>query len=128
MKLSRVVIILAIVLIFQRSEPIEVKKKIEQTKKGKAGTEIKIMLTVSNKTDRDVKSVKVKDLIPKIAVPIGFEIVKPKAKKSKEGITLIWNIGTLKPYEERIFGYSIKLGFGVIGHFDLPKPTTEYKL
>ncbi|MBR9680226.1 MAG: hypothetical protein GOU98_00180 [Candidatus Altiarchaeota archaeon] len=120
-----VLVIIAILLMLQRPEAVEVKKSFEQTK-GHEKAGIKVTLTLINSSDETVEGVVVEDLVPGIARVKKAFIVKPKAKKERAGTNLIWDIGKLAPGEERILSYEAELSFGIIGKLELPKPKVNW--
>ena len=120
-----VLVIIAILLMLQRPEAVEIKKSFKLTK-GHEKAGIKVELTLINSSDEAVEGVVVEDLVPGIARVKKAFIVKPKAKKQKAGTNLIWEIGKLAPGEERILSYEAELSFGIIGKLELPKPTVNW--
>ncbi|MBR9681283.1 MAG: hypothetical protein GOV00_00605 [Candidatus Altiarchaeota archaeon] len=121
-------IVLAGVLILQKPEPISTIKKIEETREVDGKTVIKVLIKIVNRSDKSAEDVMVEDVVPGIAVPSKFQVIKPKAKKTKAGFVLTWNLGRMEPYEERLFGYEMILGFGLIGELKLPQPKVSAKL
>ncbi len=121
-------IVLAVVLVLQKPEPISASKKMEEIKEVDGNTVIKVIIKVVNRSDKSAEDVVVEDTVPGIAAPTKFQVVKPKAKKSKKGIVLSWKLGRMEPYEERLFGYEMVLGFGLIGDLKLPQPRVSAKL
>jgi|GEM_PF-2098740 len=123
-----VLVVLALVLILQKPEPISISKRMEQVYEQEGSTVVKILIKIVNRSDKSAEDVVVEDLVPGIAMPSKFNVIKPKAKKIKEGVNLIWNLGRMEPYEERLFGYEMVLGFGLIGDLKLPEPRIKAKL
>lgn len=79
-----------------------------------------IYLYVRNSTARTLKKVKLIDRVPNIAKVTGFEGVAAEVSRRGEDYELIWDIGVLKPAEERIFIYKLKRKIGVEGHVKFP--------
>jgi hypothetical protein len=120
-----VLLLIAVVLVFQRPEPVEVKKHVEYIREGDNAC-LKIKLHVSNSSDETIENVVVKDLLPSIASVSKAFIVKPKVKKQKDGRLLRWELGKFLPGEERILAYEARLSYGIIGKLELPKPTVSW--
>ena len=121
-----VLFIIALILVLQKPEAVEVKKELEKYK-GKEETKFKVKLHVTNGSDEVVEDVVLEDLVPKIAKVTKAFIKKPDAKKKKEGTLLRWELKKLQPGEERIFSYEAVLGFGIVGKMELPKPKVHWK-
>jgi hypothetical protein len=93
----------------------------------KKDKEILIAIEVKNKTVREVKDVTLTDRVLAIAQVIEkFDTLPPKVKKSKGGTELVWNLGTLKPREERVVTYRIKPVVDVAGSLRLPAASMTY--
>lgn len=120
-----VLLLIAVVLIFQRPEPVEVKKRVEYIREGD-NAHLKIKLHVSNSSDEAIENVIVKDLLPSIASVSKAFIVKPKVTKQKDGSLLKWELGKFSAGEERILAYEAELSFGIIGKLELPKPSVSW--
>jgi hypothetical protein len=120
-----VLLIIAVVLVFQRPEPVEVRKRVEYVREGD-NAYLKIKLHVSNSSDEPIENVVVKDLLPSIASVSKSFIVKPKVTKQKDGSLLRWELGKFSAGEERILAYEAKLSFGIIGKLELPKPSVSW--
>ena len=120
-----VLLLIAVILILQKPEAVEVKKSFEHLA-GADHSKIKVKLVVSNSSDEVVENVVVTDLIPGIAHLKKAYVVKPKAKKQKDGTMLTWDLGKLTSGEERLFSYELVLSFGIIGKLDLPKPSITW--
>jgi len=89
--------------------------------------EILITVEVKNKTVGEINNVTLTDKIPPIVQVIEkFDTVPPKIKKTKSGVELTWNLGTLKPREERVVTYRIKPVIDVVGSLRLPAASMSY--
>jgi len=120
-----VLLLIAVILVFQKPEPMEVRKKMEYVREGDDAW-IKVRLHIANNSDEPIENVIVKDLLPEIASVSKAFIVKPKIKRQAGGKLLVWELGRFSPGEERILGYEAKLKFGIIGKLELPKPTVSW--
>lgn len=123
-----VIITISIILIgiFHRITPkIEKRPREKKIKKERF---ITISLHVKNRFVKTIKDVVVEDLVPPIFVLLDyFESLKPNMKTTKNGIKLIWNLGPLKPGEERILVYRVKPRVEVMGKLKLPKAVMKYR-
>lgn len=91
------------------------------------GKEIPIILEVKNKKPDEIKNVTVEDLVPPIfKVLKDFPTVKPRIKKTADGVKLTWKFASLKPKEERVFSYKIKPLVDIVGSIKLPKARMRY--
>ncbi len=90
--------------------------------------EIKIVLEIKNKTNKTLRNVYIRDFVPPLAKVLNkFDTVKPKIRKTKDHIELVWRIRTLKPKEERIFTYYIAPIVDIIGKLKLPEAVISYR-
>ena len=121
-----ILFVIALVLIIQKPEAVEVKKIVEQLP-GSDSTKFKIKLVVVNSSDEPVNEAVLNDLVPKIAQVTKAYIVKPDTTETREGTVLSWALGRLEPGEERIIAYETVLGFGIVGKLELPKPSVSWK-
>ena len=84
--------------------------------------EIKISLSIKNKSRKPLKNVIVKDFVPSLVKVLkDFDTLVPEIKKKDIGTELIWKIKEIKPKEERILTYKIKPVIEVLGELKLPK-------
>jgi len=135
-RLLAAIITLAIIftiLYYVFRSPIVVKKQavVLNTKDGGI-INMKIMMNVSNRTPKVIKSVVIIDRVPNIAdIEKEFQIgtLKPdKIISHDKGSNIIkWNIEFLEKYEERIITYKIKSKLGILGGFKLPPAVIKYE-
>ncbi|MBI2545319.1 MAG: hypothetical protein HYW22_01825 [Candidatus Aenigmarchaeota archaeon] len=91
------------------------------------GKEVMILIEVRNKALHEIKDVEVVDVVPHIAKVIeSFETLKPKISKAPHGTLVRWNLGNLKPREERVVTYKIKSLVDVSGPLNLPPAEILY--
>jgi len=112
---------LGILIVLQTSKPVDVRKTF-RIEEGEGRTTVKVTLHIANNSDKEIENVKVVDKVPKICHITKFRILKPEVKEEKEAYTLEWDLGTLKPGEERVLAYELSLGFGIVGQLSLPEP------
>ncbi len=122
-----VLLAIAIVLIIQKPEPIEVRKDVKYVEGKDGRTHIRVELSVVNSSDGPLEDVVVREIVPSIASVSKARIIKAKARKTERGVELIWELGKMMPGEERLFGYEMALKFGIIGKLELAKPEVSWK-
>ncbi len=114
-------LLIALVIVFQTSKPVDIKKRFEVVQE-EGSTRIKVVLNVANTSDKDIEDVVLVDRVPGICNISKFSILQPEVKETKDGYELRWDLGTLKPGEERLMSYELVLGFGIVGELTLPEP------
>jgi hypothetical protein len=78
---------------------------------------------------KKMKDVVVEDKIPTVAHLIkDFKTIKPKIKKSDDGIVLRWNLKNLGKRENIILTYRFGTLIGAVGYFRLPKAVLKAKI
>ncbi len=88
----------------------------------KRGKEILVMIEAKNRALHEIKDVEVIDVVPHIARVVDrFDTLRPKIKRVPDGIEMRWNLGSLRPGEERVLTYRIKPAVDIIGHLNLPE-------
>lgn len=95
------------------------------TKRGyRQGKEHSIHLEFKNRSRRTLQNVEVRDLVPTILVVGNQFSIKPAyIRTQKNGTMLVWNLGTMKPGEEKILSYKVRSQLAVEGSIKLPKAT-----
>jgi hypothetical protein len=100
--------VLAVLIFYWQSLSIDFTKTVIGRRTIRADKEISISLHVKNKKG-EIKRVTIRDVVPpNFSVISKFETVKPVIRKVANGIELIWKVGNLRPYEERVLHYTIK--------------------
>lgn len=113
--------------------PVVVKKETATMHTDKDGkTKIKVLLHLKNRTMHLVDTVEITDKIPAVAeIEKHFELgtMKPEKilKHEKQGTVLVWKIPHLEAYEERIITYKVLSMYQIIGNFELPATTVQFK-
>ena len=76
----------------------------------KSGNTHSIIIQIRNPFYYNLENVVLRDWVSPLAyvMPDEFDSVKPVMKKSDAGTELIWNLGNVKPNEERIITYKVK--------------------
>ncbi|TAL48037.1 hypothetical protein EPN87_01570 [archaeon] len=71
--------------------------------------EIPVIIDVKNKSIHEIKDIVVVDHVPQLAQLVDkFDTLKPRVKKTADGVQLVWKFDSLKPREERVMTYRIK--------------------
>ncbi len=76
----------------------------------KSGNAYSMILQIKNPFYYNLENVILRDWISMLAsvLPEEFDSVKPVIKRSDAGTELVWNLGNVKPNEERIITYKIR--------------------
>jgi len=113
--------------------PLIIKKDVREIKKKHDGiSEIKLMLTVKNRSRNPVNNIKVTDKIPNIIqIERDFSLgtIQPSkiTKHERRGTIITWNLDSLEEREERIITYRIKSKLSIVGRFVLPPASIKFK-
>ncbi len=100
--------VLAILIFYWQSLGVVFRKNVIGSKVLRSDKEISVSLHLKNRKS-EINRVTVRDIVPpNFSVISKFETVKPVIRKVANGIELVWKIGSLKPYEERVLHYTIK--------------------
>lgn len=120
------VIIIGAVIYFIFRSPVTVKKRASVLSTREGGiSELKIMLNVTNRSNKRATSVRLIDSVPKLGEivrdydPGTLEPVKI-VQDERKGTVIKWEIDALEPKEERIVTYKLKTKFSVLGGMSLP--------
>lgn len=123
-----VVIILLLVVAWQGVKTVSIRKEVVRQALGNT-LKVKLSLTIRNLTDQTMKNVVVIDQLPIMAHPTHYETIKASAvKKKKDGVQVEWDIGDLKPLEERVIQYEFATKFGIVGTIDLRSAEVRFTL
>lgn len=113
--------------------PILVKKAAMIIETAEGGiSELKVIVSIRNRTRYPLRDLVVLDKIPSIAKIKEEEEVgtlRPIMIREQEhgGSLLKWTLSDLDPSEERILSYKIRTKLGVLGGFKLPPALVKYK-
>lgn len=94
-------------------------------------SDLKILLTVKNRSNRQVKSVNIIDLVPRIATlkqdqEIGTVMPDKTVHNDIKGTLLKWNIDQVEPNEERLISYKIQSKLSILGGITLPVAVARF--
>jgi hypothetical protein len=129
------IILLILIIVYQFIKPeVIIKKSIVNaiTKEGGI-TEIKVLLLIKNISNKEVRSLRITDKVPNIAVLIKEEeaigTMAPKRVKSLDmrGTIVEWELPELIRHEERIIRYKIRTKLSVLGEIKLPMAEITYE-
>ena len=89
----------------------------------KGADSILVTVTIRNNTNKEMKNVKVEDMVPKpLKLVRDFGTVIPNSLVNiKNGTKLAWKFEVLAPKEEMILTYQVKSSMHVIGNLQLPQ-------
>lgn len=126
-----VVIAFGIVLFFLLRSPIVVMKEAQDVKIEHGGiSDMKVIITVRNRTNREIKDVRV---VEKISHLVNLEkkeqlgSLKPaKVYNYTGGKVVSWKLAALEPKEERIFSYKIRSKLRIIGGLVIKPAVVEF--
>lgn len=114
-------------LIYFMSRGVRIKKRVFRIKHD-AVSEVKLMIHVKNRDNREVHNIKVIELIPNaIRLTHEYGTLKPeKIQQGTRGMRLIWTLETLSPGEERILSYNARIEKNILGSIYLPPASVQY--
>lgn len=122
--------LLIVYLLFRKR--LKVRKNVANVSTEEGGiSQLKIMIDIVNTSGKELKDVKVVDVVPSLAeVKKEFAegTLKPSniLKHSSKGTILKWNIPELAPGEERLISYDIRSKLSILGSFNLPRVRIKY--
>ena len=108
-------------LVYFLSRGVRIKKRVFRIKHP-ADSEVKVMIHIKNRDNREVHNIKVIELIPNaIKLTHEYGTLKPeKVQQGTRGMRLIWTLETLSPGEERILSYNARIEKNILGSIYLP--------
>lgn len=116
-------------LVYFLSRGVRIKKRVFKIKHANyADSEIKVMIHVKNRDNKEVHNIKVIELIPNaIRLTHEYGTLKPeKVQQGTRGMRLIWTLETLSPGEERILSYNARIEKNILGSIYLPPASVQY--
>ncbi len=117
------IIIMAIIfamLFYNKQTAVSIVKDIASKHPISKGKEIGVSIHIKNR-GREVDNVVARDLIPTLFSVTGhFHTIKPLIKRTGKGTELVWDVGKMRPNEERMLHYKIKPIEDVDGTLRLP--------
>ena len=116
-------------LVYFLSRGVRIKKRVFKIKHAHyADSEVKVMIHVKNRDNREVHNIKLIELIPNaIRLTHEYGTLKPeKVQQGTRGMRLIWTLETLSPGEERILSYNARIEKNILGSIYLPSASVQY--
>lgn len=130
---STIVLLLIITfLYFAFRSPILVTKKASIVAEKDGGTqEIKILLNIRNRTNKNLENISVVDRIPditEIEKEFSLGTLKPSkiVRHAKKGTLIKWDFPSIEGFEERIITYKIHSKLGILGGFEFPSTIVRF--
>lgn len=129
------IILLAIVILvlyYAFRSPILVTKKASIIAERDGGTqEIKVLLNIRNRTNKNLENISVVDRIPditEIEKEFSLGTLKPSkiVRHAKKGTLIKWDFPSVEGFEERIITYKIHSKLGILGGFELPATIVKF--
>lgn len=118
--LITIIAIILAILFYSKYTALLITKDVASKHPVSKGKEIGVSIHVKNR-GREVENVVARDLIPKkFSVTGHFHTIKPLIKRTDKGTELVWDVGRMKPNEERMLHYKIKPIEDVHGTLRLP--------
>ncbi len=129
--MALVVLVLALLaglVHYWTKKDIEVTKKVFRFKDDKGIGEVKVMISIHNKSRNVFRNVKIIEVIPGLIKPTGdFGTLKPSKNMVGDKIrSLIWTLPILDKGEERILTYKIKPSLNIVGRVVLPATLIKF--
>lgn len=122
-----IVVLISVLVYFIFRSPVVVAKEATQLKMEEGGglSQIKVIVSIKNRTGSEVKNIKVLDRVPNLAnivktFRVGSMLPTKILKHEKKGTIAKWFIESLEPGEERIIIYSLRARLTILGGFNLP--------
>jgi len=128
-----IIAIVILILYLKYKSPITIRKSISNVATKEGGiSEMKVMLDISNKSQKEFRDINIVDIVPNIAeIEKDFEegTIKPDKilKHRKKGSIMRWKLAEIAPGEERLISYHIKSKLSIIGSFKLPRAKMKFK-
>lgn len=130
--IATIIMATLVALYFILRSPVIIRKVAKTVSDGEGGySEIKVTLSVLNRSGAEVHDVQILDYLPRITE---YKQSKNKAslapskvsKTTKKGTILKWDLDTLEPSEERLVSYEMKSTLSIVGGVTLPKATARF--
>jgi hypothetical protein len=125
-------LIVLIISYFIFRSPITMRKQAAVIGTREGGiSELKVLLTIKNRTNKRVKHLKIIDLVPRIAVlktdsEIGTVNPDKVIKNELQGTILKWHIDQIDGGEERLISYKIRSKLSILGGVTLPVAVAKF--
>ncbi len=125
-------LIVLIIAYFVFRSPLVMRKQATVIGTREGGiSELKVLLILKNRTNKKVKSLKIIDLVPRIAVlkqdsEMGTVNPDKVMHNEMQGTLLKWHIDQVDANEERLISYKIKSKLSILGGVTLPVAVARF--
>jgi hypothetical protein len=129
-----VLAIVAVILYLIYRSPLVIRKSAQNLERSEGGiSQMKIILTVKNRSKVSLQSVEIIDKVPNIVdieKEVHLGILQPIQilRHENKGSVIKWLIDDLNPTEERVISYRIKSALPIIGEFSLESAFSKFKM
>lgn len=130
--LTLLIIVIILGYYFART-PVLIRKAamVVETKEGGI-SELKVLITLKNRSGSQLMNVHIVDRIPSIAElkpdhEVGTLRPTQVLKHEAQGTQLRWSLETIDPHEERLLSYKIRTKLSVLGGLNLPPCRLTFK-
>ncbi|MDP4012323.1 MAG: hypothetical protein Q8R00_01845 [Candidatus Nanoarchaeia archaeon] len=115
-------------VVYVLSRGVRVKKRLFKIRSTGDEKEVKVMLHIKNRDNKEVHNVKVVDLLPSVVKPTGHysTLVPDKIEQGIRGMRMIWTLETLAPGEERVLSYNAISDVAFVGDLRIPPASVQY--
>ena len=104
-----------------------IKKELIDYKRHSGFMDLKIQLRLKNLTNKELLNVKAFDPIPAFIKEVRDYGTIPGKIKKREGRKVVeWDVGDLKPKEERVFSYKVRTSLEVLGNINFTPAEVEF--
>ncbi len=125
--LGAILAVLILVVVWQQFKPVSLSKEVIKQRIAQNVLEATLTLHAKNLTDKTVSQVALTDYVPNLAKAVEYGTAEPAhTRKERLETVLVWDLGDLKPGEERVVTYKIRTTVGVLGSIDLPAASIEF--
>jgi len=128
-----VFLVVIVMLYIMYRSPLTLSKTATNIAKKEGGiSELKVIITVKNRSKSSLKEIEIIDKIPNITdiereLTIGTLQPTKILKHEKKGSIIKWMIDDLGVGDERVISYRIKSALSILGDFNLPSSTAKFK-
>jgi len=126
-------VIILIIAYFIFRSPLTMAKKAAVIGSREGGiSELKVLITLKNRSKKRIKQVKIMDLVPRLAnykpdQEIGTVEPDKVIQNQTQGSLLKWHIDSIDPGEERLISYKIRSKLSILGGVTLPVAVAKFE-
>lgn len=120
------ILLAAIFIYFSAIRTVSVKKELKEIKPMHNSLQFKIVLNVSNPTNKKINHLRIREFLPSLISEVfGFGTIEGEIKPLGRQKYVQWEIKNLKPKENVILSYRAKTKVGLIGDLVLDNSRAE---